>query len=76
MLENNSGNYSRNNTRNNNKAENVVETDNANNNGTNNATNNVVGKEDLPQLPDSRGCSHVINVFHNLMCKVSLGGKI
>ncbi|GKB80109.1 hypothetical protein Tco_0947004, partial [Tanacetum coccineum] len=60
---NNTGNNAGKNTRNNNKAENVVETDNANNNGTNNATNNVVGKEDLPQLPDSKKGPHVTNVL-------------
>ncbi|GJT25180.1 hypothetical protein Tco_0895117 [Tanacetum coccineum] len=38
--------------------------DNANNNGINNATNNVVNKEDLPQLLDFRGGSHVTNVPH------------
>ncbi|GJW46517.1 hypothetical protein Tco_0078163 [Tanacetum coccineum] len=44
-----------------NKVENVFESDNANNNGTNNVTNKVVGEDDLPQLIDSIGGSHVIN---------------
>ncbi|GJZ21400.1 hypothetical protein Tco_0558439 [Tanacetum coccineum] len=38
--------------------ENVFEPDSANNSG----TNNVVGEDDLPQLLDSRGGSHVTNV--------------
>ncbi|GJS41120.1 hypothetical protein Tco_0566163 [Tanacetum coccineum] len=42
--------------------ENVFEHVNANNNGTNNVINNVVGEEDLLQLLDSRGGSHVTNV--------------
>ncbi|GJW06081.1 hypothetical protein Tco_1568504, partial [Tanacetum coccineum] len=43
--------------------ENVFKDDNVNNNGTNNATAHVVGEEDLPQLLDSKGGSHVINVL-------------
>ncbi|GJU32880.1 hypothetical protein Tco_1176469 [Tanacetum coccineum] len=58
----NTGNNAGNNTRNNNMVENVFEPNNANNNDTNNATNNVVGKDELPQLHDSKGGSHVTNV--------------
>ncbi|GJR71628.1 hypothetical protein Tco_0083993 [Tanacetum coccineum] len=69
MTRNNFGNNSENtrnnagiNTQNNNMVENVSETDNTNNSGTNNATNNIVGEEDLPQILDSRGSSHIANV--------------
>ncbi|GJT51006.1 hypothetical protein Tco_0977163 [Tanacetum coccineum] len=54
MFGNNSGN-------NNNNVEDLFVNDNANNNATNNV-NNLVNNEDLPQLLDSRGSSHVKNV--------------
>ncbi|GJZ75525.1 hypothetical protein Tco_0639990, partial [Tanacetum coccineum] len=60
---NNPGNNNGNNSENNNRVENVFKDDNVNNNGTNNATAHVVGEEDLPQLLDSKGGSHVINVL-------------
>ncbi|GKF79462.1 hypothetical protein Tco_0235030, partial [Tanacetum coccineum] len=44
-----------------NRVEDVFQTDNTNNTGTNNVAPNVVN-EDLPQLLDSRGGSHVTNV--------------
>nr|GEY75527.1 hypothetical protein [Tanacetum cinerariifolium] len=47
---------------NNSRVENVFEPNNANNNGTNNVANNVVGEDNLPQLLNSRGSSHVTNV--------------
>nr|GFA72095.1 hypothetical protein [Tanacetum cinerariifolium] len=45
-----------------NRVEHVFELDTTTNNGTNNVINNVVGKDDLHQLLDSRGGSHVINI--------------
>nr|GEY64951.1 hypothetical protein [Tanacetum cinerariifolium] len=45
-----------------NRVEHVFELDTTNNNGTNNVINNVVGKDDLHQLLDSRGGSHVTNI--------------
>ncbi|GJV32107.1 hypothetical protein Tco_1392507 [Tanacetum coccineum] len=44
-----------------NMVEDIFQTNSTNNTGTNNVAPNVVN-EDLPQLLDYRGCSHVINV--------------
>ncbi|GKG03096.1 hypothetical protein Tco_0310732 [Tanacetum coccineum] len=53
----------------------AIPTDNTNNTTTNNVAQNVVN-EDLPQLHDSRGGSHVTKLFLLLMLKIFLVGKI